>query len=177
MPSGKTEIPEHAEHAEQTPADTDCCKRCLTKEQGIEPVDGLSRQPKLSPADRRDLCHALAAADLKQSDLARRYDVTRQYVSAFAQQHSSEIAAMRERLDDELAGLWIANKAARITAYQDDYELSLSGPHGSHYEHIRTRTQIAGAVAEELGQLPPRTQVAVASVTYVVEGVHLDALK
>jgi hypothetical protein len=140
-------------------------------------VDSSDYQTKLSPADRRELCRALAAKDERPATLARRYGVSRQYVAQFAQQHATEIRTLRDKLDDDFAGLWIADKGARIAAYQDDYERSLDHPrYGDSFEHIRTRTQISQAVAEELGQLPPRQQISVQSVTHVIVGVDLDAL-
>jgi hypothetical protein len=136
-----------------------------------------SNAPKLSTSERRDLCRDLATRDLTRAAIARKYGIGRSSVTEFAARHASEIAAIAASLDDEFAGLWIADKAKRVAAYQDDHDGSLDSEFGGHYEHIKARNQIRQQVAEELGQLPPRTQVAIASVTYVVEGVDLDALK
>jgi hypothetical protein len=138
---------------------------------------GSGRDTKLKPWDRRQLCRELAAGDVKRADLARRYGVSAAYITKFAKQHAAEIDDIRASLDNEFAGLWIASKAARIAAYQADLELSEDhAKYGSHYEHIRTRTQILKAVAEELGQLPPRQTVMVVPVVHVVEGVDLKDL-
>lgn len=136
----------------------------------------VSRAPKLSPGDRRQLCRELATGDVPRAQLARKYGMARSSVTAFAKTHAAEIDAIAARLDDDFAGLWIADKGQRISAAQDDYELSLAGEYAGHYEHIRTRTQIRSAVAEELGQLPPRASVTVVPVVHVVQGVDLEAL-
>ena len=136
----------------------------------------VSHAPKLSPGDRRQLCRDLATREQTPAAIARKYGITRQSVRVFAKRHATEIDAIAARLDDDFAGLWIADKGQRISAAQDDYELSLAGEYAGHYEHIRTRTQIRSAVAEELGQLPPRATVTVVPVTHVVVDVDLEAL-
>jgi len=75
------------------------------------------------------------------------------------------------------AGLRIASKEARIAAYQGDYEQAASGPKAGHHEWVKARTGILHAVAEELGQLPPRTTVTVMPVVHIVEGIDLEALR
>lgn len=131
---------------------------------------------KLKPWDRRALCRELAAGEVKRAVLARKYGISGAYVTKFAKQHAAEIDAIKVNLDNEYAGLWIAQKAERIAAYQADLEASEDGDYGSHFEQIRTRTQILKSVAEELGQLPPRTTVTVMPVVHVLEGVDPAAL-
>jgi len=139
-------------------------------------VNGSTWRPKLTPGDRRQLCRALAAGEVTRAQLARRYGVSRAYITQFARMYAAEIDQIKARLEDEFAGLWVADKAARIAAHQADYEMALDSPRADHHEWIKTRTQVLHAVAEELGQLPPRTQVNVAAVTHIIEGVDLSAL-
>ncbi len=101
-------------------------------------------------------------------EIARKHGVSHQAISRFARDHYDEIEAIRQRLDDEFAGLWIARKEARISAYQEEYETARDARQSSHHEWIKTRTQILHTVAEELGQLPPRTQVAVVPVQHIL---------
>ena len=131
---------------------------------------------KLTHGDRRQLCRALAAGEVSRADLARRYGVSRPYITQFAKTHEAEIETIKARLEDEFAGLWIADKAARVAAYQGDYFATLEHPNADHHEWVKARTGILHNVAEELGQLPPRTTVNVAAVTHVVMGVDLDNL-
>jgi len=134
---------------------------------------------KLTPADRRNLARQLAMGEIKRSQLARDYDVTTGYITQFAKQHQREIDAIRADLDNQFAGLWIADKEQRLAAYAADFELSAAGDYGAHYEQIRTRSAILRNVAEELGQLPTRSTTAiVVPVVHVIEGgVDLEALK
>jgi hypothetical protein len=132
---------------------------------------------KLNVFDRRQLCRALAAGEPTRADLARAYGVTRTYVSAFAKQYATEIDQFRAQLGDQLAGLWIADKGSRVLAHQSDYTMLLAHGKRDHHEWVRARTAILQAVAEELGQLPPRTMVTVVPVIHVVESVDLEALK
>lgn len=127
------------------------------------------------PWERRQLCRELATGQTHRA-LGKKYGVTHQAITAFAKRHAAEIDAIKADLDDEFAGLWIANKQARLAALQADFELSADGEYAGHYEHIRTRTQLARAIAEELGQLPPRATVAIVPVQHLLEGVDLDAL-
>ena len=133
---------------------------------------------KLTPFDRRSLQRDLAAAEATRAALARKYGVTRGYITQFANQYSREIAAIRADIDNEFAGLWIADKENRIVAYQQEYALAASDGRAAHHEWIKTRALILRQVAEELGQLPTRATTAIiVPVVHVVEGVDLDALR
>jgi hypothetical protein len=118
-----------------------------------------------------ELCRLLAAGEVQRSELARRYHVTTSAITQFAQRNAARIDEIRANLDDEFAGLWIADKLARVEAYQIDYD-SIS--QNNHHEWVKARTAILKAVAEELGQLPPRAQVVVAPVVHVIEGVNVN---
>lgn len=136
-----------------------------------------SRNDEVQPWTRHKLLRELAMAERTAAEIGRDYGMTAGAVRKFKHDHKAEIGVIAASLADEFSGLWIADKGQRIAAAQHDYELSLaSGEYAGHYEHIRTRTQIRSAVAEELGQLPPRTTVTVIPVVHQVVGVDLDAL-
>lgn len=141
----------------------------------IANVDSLSSRPRLSPVARRQLLRALAAGE-RQADVARQFGISRQAVSQFARQHPDEIETFKAKLEDEYAGLWIAEKANRITAYEDEYSRAAGHKQADHHEWIKTRVTILHTVAEELGQLPPRQQTVVMPVVHVIESVDLDQL-
>ena len=141
----------------------------------VPEVNGSAK--RIAPWLRRTLCRELAAGEVKRAALARKYGVTPAAITLFAKRHGAEIDAIKRDLDDQFAGLWIADKAARIATYQADLEQSSTGGFGTHFEQIRTRTQILRAVAEELGQLPPRTTLMVMPVVHILEGVDPEALK
>lgn len=132
---------------------------------------------KLTPADRRELVHALATAEVKRIDLARQYGVTPAYITKFAHQHQDEIDAVRGKLDDAYVGKWIADKESRVAAYQDEFERLDEHKNADHFEWSKARQSALHAVAEELGQLPPRQTTVVMPVTHVVVGVDTEALK
>jgi hypothetical protein len=131
---------------------------------------------KLTPGDRRDLVRALAGGEVTRSDLARTYSVSAPYITQFARAHAIEIGQVRAHLDDDVAGLWIASKQARMAAYQDDVERTLNHEHAGHHEWVKARSGIFHNVAEELGQLPPKATIMVVPVVHVLEGVDTDAL-
>lgn len=134
-------------------------------------------RPGIKPWERRQLCRELAIGQPTRAALARKYGVARSTITEFAKRHAAEIDAIKADLDNEFAGLWVADKASRIAAYQADLEMSLSGPYAAHYEHVRTRQAGLRAIAEELGQLPPRATVAVVPVQHILDGVDVDQLK
>lgn len=138
--------------------------------------DRRSRTGKLSRVLQRDLQRQLATRDLTRSQLARKFGVSPSYVTQFAKTYEREIEAIREKLDDEFAGLWIAQKEMRIAAYQAEYERALRHPRRDHFEWVNARRQILHTVAEELGQLPPRQTVTIVPVVHVVEGIDINVL-
>lgn len=62
----------------------------------------------------RDL--ALGAESMQ--DLAYRYGVTTMAISAFAKRHANHITEIRGDLESEWAGVWIADRQARIAEIQ-----------------------------------------------------------
>lgn len=141
-------------------------------------ADRSSQERKLTAGQQRELCRALATAGKSRRRLATEFGVSHQYLTKFARQRAAEITAIRGRLDDAFAGLWIASKEARLAAYQADYEASANGEYADHFEQIRTRSAILRNVAEELGQLPNRSTAAIiVPVVHVIENVSLDDLK
>lgn len=131
----------------------------------------------IEPWQAQKLARELATGEKTQTQLAKEYGVNRSTVCKFAKKHKARIDEIRAHLDDEFAGLWLADKAQRIASYQDDYELSRRHPKADYFEQIRTRNDIRKAVAEELGQLPARGVAVSGTVTHVLEGVDLDELR
>lgn len=107
--------------------------------------------------------------------LAVQYGVSATSISAFKKRHSMEIEEVRNNLADEYAGVWVAQKLERIREYQNAAEKMANGTSPRNQEVL---VSILKAVAEELGQLPARTQVQVNTqqVTYQVVGVDPSEL-
>jgi hypothetical protein len=102
--------------------------------------------------------------------LAVQYGVSETSISQFKKRHSLEIEEVRNNLADEYAGVWVAQKLNRIREYQEAAEKMAKGDSPRNQEVL---VSILKAVAEELGQLPARTQVNVSqeNVTYEIVGI------
>jgi len=119
------------------------------------------------------LIRDMALGEKTQRALAAQYGVSQTSISAFKKRYILEIEEVRNNLADEYAGVWVAQKMARIQEYQQAAEKMASGTSPRNAEVL---VSILKAVAEELGQLPARTQVNVSSeqTVYQVVGVSVD---
>jgi hypothetical protein len=106
-------------------------------------------------------------------ELAEQYGVSQTSISAFKRRYGMEIEEVRNNLADEYAGVWVAQKIERVREYQIAAEKMASG---SSPRNAEVLVSILKAVAEELGQLPARTQVNVSNETtvYQVVGISED---
>lgn len=131
-----------------------------------------------------------------QQSIADKFGITQQAVSEFALKHKDEIESLRERVRAIGEGLWIADKEARIGAYQetaervealldaerepvDDDGKRKRGTGGVPLaELLRTQQAAYRAVADELGQIPQRVQVEGGGtpVRHIIEGVDIGDL-
>lgn len=119
------------------------------------------------------LVRDMAIGEDSQRTLAARYGVSQTSISSFKRRHSLEIEEVRNSMADEYAGLWVAKKLDRIREYQEAAEKMANGTSPRNQEVL---VSILKAVAEELGQLPARTQVNVSTeqTVYQVVGVSVD---
>lgn len=106
-------------------------------------------------------------------DLSAQYGVSQTSISAFKKRYALEIEEVRNNLADEYAGVWVAQKLDRIREYQNAAEKMAQGASPRNAEVL---VSILKAVAEELGQLPARTQVNVQNnqVEYQIVGISAD---
>jgi hypothetical protein len=141
------------------------------------------------------LIRALATGEKSHRKLAAEHGVSPQAVDQFAERNADRIAAVAADLDNEFAGLWIADKRSRLAEYQaqaDYIEALLNSDQDeepadgkgrnrvtvSVAELLRTAQSALRAASEELGQLPGRVSVQITGdVHYAVEGVQLGALQ
>lgn len=143
----------------------------------------------------RALARDLALSGLSQTVLAEKYDVTQQAISAFAQRRAEEIKAIAANADDEYAGMWIAQKQARLAEYERIHGIALTPTpkvdnKGNQVRDPETgepifEVQLSEAqkalkqAAEEMGQLPSRLQIQgdlQTTTTYRIEGVSNEDL-
>lgn len=158
---------------------------------------------KLGGLKRNGLIRKLALGGQSQADLARQYDVTDGAITQFRDRNAEAIAAIRADAEDEFAGILIAQKAERLRAYEELYEVATEptpkiSPSGKlvkewimdedgvssevvvHEVDVRAAAQVLKQAAEEMGQLPTRLQVAGelgVTTTYRVEGVNPSDLQ
>lgn len=143
---------------------------------GVNERRGARRD--LNPLEKRDLVRALATlGDRPLSELADEWDLSYESLRIFRRERAREIRAVAEDLDDQFAGLWIANKQARIAAYMDEFEIAMKNKNMSHHEWIKTRAALLRAVADELGQIPGRGGLIVVPVEHVIVNIDVEELK
>lgn len=125
----------------------------------------------------RRLILDLAKMEKNQDELAREYGVQQPAISRFAARHADEIEDRKAKIEDDLYGLWIADKSNRVAEYQDDVE-AINGAltHEPDEKLLRAKLAIMRQVAEELGQLKTNVEVS-GRLTYVVEGIDMGALR
>lgn len=145
----------------------------------LSPVRSDGRRPVKGHLERGWVKHRLmrdlALGEKTGQTLAEQYGVSRTSISNFKKKYGMEIEDVRNNLADEYAGAWVAQKMNRIAEYQNAAEKMANGASPRNAEVLVT---ILKAVAEELGQLPARTQVSVNTqqVTYQVVGIDPEEL-
>lgn len=113
------------------------------------------------------LMRDLAAATTSQAEMAKKYGVTGPAITAFKQRHAEAIADIQERLEDELSGILVAQKANRLAMYQDQIEQA------EDREDWKLVARLLRQVAEEMGHLPSRVHISGqmdVQTRYVIEG-------
>ncbi len=100
-----------------------------------------------------------------------KYGCSQPAISLFGERHRAEIEAHREKIDDAYAGLYLAEKAARIGAYQAEID-EIDAMESPDAAMRKVRQAAVKAIAEELGSLPSRMTVEVkgSKVEYTVKG-------
>jgi hypothetical protein len=71
------------------------------------------------PYQRLQMMRDLALGAETQKALGVKYGCTQGAISLFRKRYADEIEAIRSNLQDEWAGLWAADKRARVAVYQD----------------------------------------------------------
>ena len=124
-----------------------------------------------------EVARHLVIGDVPRAALARRFGVSRGVLTMWSKRHRALIEQVRAALHDDYAAPLGRCEGGQAGRLQSDYELTAEQPDAGHPEHIRVRAQLLRQVAEETGQLPPRTTIAVVPCTHILEGVDLDLLQ
>lgn len=137
------------------------------------------------------LIRALALGEKTQAVLADEFGVTNGAISQFKTRHQVAIADMVASIEDEMAGIWVAKKTARLAEYQQDIEdinVDLATQPGldSNGEAIplpdkgalmNAKHRALKSVAEEMGQLPTKVQMDLTvKARHELVGVDLEDL-
>lgn len=135
---------------------------------------------------KRALMIDLASGELSLERLGAKYGVTAPAVLHFRDRNLEEIAEIKKAIDDgvraEIAGLWIADKTARIASYQSDVDLLTDQLEDGTLEPadfrgaLKVKAQVLKQVAEELGDLRVSVDLG-GEVRYSVNGVNPEELK
>lgn len=126
---------------------------------------------------KAQLIRQLAMGELTQQRLGEMYGVSQASISRFAARYKGDIEMVRYRLAEQVqAGaehLWVVGKQNRLAEYQATAErMSELNTPRSH----EIKISALKAVAEELGDLPARTQVNIEqnTVAYEIVGVPVE---
>ncbi len=128
-----------------------------------------------------ELIRLLADGAHTHEQLAEQYGVVRQAITAFAGRNADAISAAMADANAAMAGLWIAQKRARVAEYQEDVE-GINDAIGGQFDGdiaplFRHKHNALRSVAEELGDLRQFVSVDSKQVTYTVEGIDPGALR
>jgi hypothetical protein len=130
-------------------------------------TDQPTRTPGIRGEERIALVEALALGEETHETVASRFSRTVQAIHQFSARNHAEIDTRKRELQGELAGetshIRVANQAKRIAIRNkliEDMEIRLDGEDLD--PRVRSRftrdiDMLQKSVAEELGQLPPRT--------------------
>jgi hypothetical protein len=127
------------------------------------------------------LIHDLALDAFTERALAEDYGVSQPSIHEFKERYAYQITVARSDIENQLAGLWIADKLNRLAELEDDVE-HINAELETAPIALRPRLYLAKHralrnAAEELGQLAPRKIDATVSVRYEVVGVDMAALE
>lgn len=134
---------------------------------------------KLRGHKKWQLIRLLASGNKTQKELGEQFGVSQATISQFNRNFADEIAAVKADLDDEFAGMWLAEKRSRVAEYEASLERSARNaeldPNPNWEKQVHTALR---NVAEELGQLPTRFKVdhGDQTVRVFVEGADTDKL-
>lgn len=138
------------------------------------------RNPLELAWNRHALMRLLAEGKMTQAQMAVRMGVSESAVTLFKQRHADAIAAIAADVENEFAGIAIAQKSNRLAVYEE--ELAKAQRAGGD-KHIVAR--LLRQIAEEMGHLPSRVQLSGQvgiQTTYTITGedgtpVDPEALK
>lgn len=156
----------------------------MTESEGTVPDEGDTswKREKYARGHRKQaILRDLAEGMMTQTAIAEKYGVTRGRISQLANwpEHRRIIDEMKKNLDDQFAGMWVAQKKHRIADYQqqiEDIDETMRNALTVDPALVRARAALVRSVAEEMAQLPNRVTVQVQKrrVENLLDGVDTD---
>jgi hypothetical protein len=135
---------------------------------------GGEREPLEKPWRKRSVMRDCALGDMTIVQLAEKYEVSNTAITDFKRRYREEIQAIIDDAENEFAGIWIASKEQRLSAYRDLWERAWED------EDFSLCSKIEKQVAEEMGHLPGRITVSGqldTTTKYTINGVDPEALR
>lgn len=179
--SSSDAMPRHTETTETTETTEATEATELIKREPTPAQVGYFRRGLERGHVKLGLIRALAKGEESLMEIARRHNTSHGAIQAFAARHADEIAALKADIASLFGALWIADKAARLAEYQQDAEDidATLAVDGVDTNLMRAKHRVLRSAAEELGQLPTRTQINVGTenIVYEVVGVNIEDLK
>lgn len=126
---------------------------------------------------RLQLIRELALGEKTSLELGEKYGMTAGSIRGFATRNKAEIEHVKANIDDEYAGLWIADKRNRIAEYEADVgQINTELAKETDDRLIRTKAAVLRQAAEELGQLTQKVETT-GQVNYTITGIDPAVLK
>jgi hypothetical protein len=135
---------------------------------------GGEREPLEKPWRKRHVMRDIALGGNTLKALADKYEVSDVAMQAFKKRYREEIQAIIDDAENEFAGIWIASKEQRLSAYRDLWERAWED------NDFALCSKIEKQVAEEMGHLPGRVTISGQLDTqtrYSVDGVNPEDLR
>lgn len=139
------------------------------------------RNPLKKPHTKLALCRELATGEKSTAELAEKYGVVEGAIRKFKARNLQRIAEIQGKLEDEFAGLWIADQANRLAYYEaqaNRLQNMLNDPdidEAFKLKVIRAQQTALKSVAEERGHLKQVLEASGLKVT--IDGVDMDKLQ
>lgn len=128
---------------------------------------------------RFNLLRACAEQKGTWKEIAQRFGITENGLWKWRQANAAAIAEIQADVENQMSGLWIANKRNRVAEYQSDAELvdeMIADGAEQPQVLLKVKHGAMRSVAEELGHLSPKDTSDATRVDVRIIGVDGDAL-
>ena len=132
----------------------------------------LEKQRRLTAEENMVIVMKLASGKFKQKEIAVQHDLSEQRISQIKQENEELFDRVRNARLDNITAELIKDQEWRFTQYARDLEKMDSV---WHPEYVKARTQILKNVAEETGEIAPKTQITIRPVEHSIVGIDIES--